>query len=185
MNRFTEDSLLRHAQFVVSQVESYDDAKDSDEQPIFLSPCMRDLIKLAGVTLGQRWGRGLWWAGRAGPGRTARGPPPAGLPAAALSPRRAERRQTVRLRNSNKDKDKGPTKATTTKLVYEIFDTFFSEQIEKDEKEDKENAFKRRRCGVCEVTWQQPGRPLVLRPWPGARPSAPGPSRTSVHSFCL
>ncbi|XP_003460912.3 DNA (cytosine-5)-methyltransferase 1 isoform X2 [Cavia porcellus] len=118
VNRFTEDSLLRHAQFVVSQVESYDDAKDSDEQPIFLSPCMRDLIKLAGVTLGQR---------------------------------RAERRQTVRLRNSNKDKDKGPTKATTTKLVYEIFDTFFSEQIEKDEKEDKENAFKRRRCGVCEV----------------------------------
>ncbi|XP_023572897.1 DNA (cytosine-5)-methyltransferase 1 isoform X2 [Octodon degus] len=118
VNRFTEDSLLRHAQFVVGQVESYDDAKDSDEQPIFLSPCMRDLIKLAGVTLGQR---------------------------------RAERRQTVRLRHSAKEKDKGPTKATTTKLVYEIFDTFFSEQIEKDEKEDKENAFKRRRCGVCEV----------------------------------
>ncbi|EHB03719.1 DNA (cytosine-5)-methyltransferase 1 [Heterocephalus glaber] len=118
VNRFTEDSLLRHAQFVVSQVESYDDAKDSDEQPIFLSPCMRDLIKLAGVTLGQR---------------------------------RAERRQTVRLRNSAKEKDKGPTKATTTKLVCEIFDTFFAEQIEKDDKEDKENAFKRRRCGVCEV----------------------------------
>ncbi|XP_019064640.1 DNA (cytosine-5)-methyltransferase 1 [Fukomys damarensis] len=118
VNRFTEDSLLRHAQFVVSQVESYDDAKDSDEQPIFLSPCMRDLIKLAGVTLGQR---------------------------------RAERRQTVRLRHSAKEKDKGPTKATTTKLVYEIFDTFFAEQIEKDDKEDKENAFKRRRCGVCEV----------------------------------
>lgn len=54
LNRFTEDSLLRHAQFVVGQVESYDEAKDLDEQPIFLSPCMRDLIKLAGVTLGQR-----------------------------------------------------------------------------------------------------------------------------------
>lgn len=50
LNRFTEDSLLRHAQFVVEQVESYDRAGDSDEQPIFLSPCMRDLIKLAGVT---------------------------------------------------------------------------------------------------------------------------------------
>uniref|UniRef100_A0A8C5LD39 DNA (cytosine-5)-methyltransferase n=1 Tax=Jaculus jaculus TaxID=51337 RepID=A0A8C5LD39_JACJA len=120
LNRFTEDSLLRHAQFVVGQVESYDDAKDSDEQPIFLSPCMRDLIKLAGVTLGQR---------------------------------RAERRQTIR--HPTKEKDKGPTKATTTKLVYQIFDTFFAEQIEKDDREDKENAFKRRRCGVCEVC-QQP-----------------------------
>ncbi|KAM5238057.1 DNA (cytosine-5)-methyltransferase 1 [Ctenodactylus gundi] len=120
LNRFTEDSLLRHAQFVVGQVESYDDAKDSDEQPIFLSPCMRDLIKLAGVTLGQR---------------------------------RAERRHTHRV--SAKEKDRGPTKATTTKLVCQIFDTFFAEQIEKDDKDDKENAFKRRRCGVCEVC-QQP-----------------------------
>ncbi|KAJ8798184.1 hypothetical protein J1605_016817 [Eschrichtius robustus] len=120
LNRFTEDSLLRHAQFVVEQVESYDRAGDSDEQPIFLTPCMRDLIKLAGVTLGKR---------------------------------RAERRQTIR--HPAKEKDRGPTKATTTKLVYQIFDTFFAEQIEKDDKEDKENAFKRRRCGVCEIC-QQP-----------------------------
>ncbi|XP_006875222.1 PREDICTED: DNA (cytosine-5)-methyltransferase 1 [Chrysochloris asiatica] len=120
LNRFTEDSLLRHAQFVVEQVESYDEAGDSDEQPILLTACMRDLIKLAGVTLGQR---------------------------------RAKRRRTIR--HSAKVKDKGPTKATTTKLVYQIFDTFFAEQIEKDDKEDKENAFKRRRCGVCEVC-QQP-----------------------------
>ncbi|XP_051011932.1 LOW QUALITY PROTEIN: DNA (cytosine-5)-methyltransferase 1 [Acomys russatus] len=120
LNRFTEDSLLRHAQFVVNQVESYDDAKDTDETPVFLSPCMRALINLAGVTLGQR---------------------------------RAERRNISK--HSAKEKDKGPTKATTTKLVYQIFDTFFSEQIEKDDKEDKENAFKRRRCGVCEVC-QQP-----------------------------
>ncbi|NWY08372.1 DNMT1 methyltransferase, partial [Nothoprocta ornata] len=124
-NRFTEDSLLRHAQFVVEQVESYDEAGDSDEPPVLITPCMRDLIKLAGVTLGKR-----------------RVP-------------RAARRQAIR-HPTKIDKDKGPTKATTTKLVYLIFDTFFSEQIEKDEKEDdKENATKRRRCGVCEVC-QQP-----------------------------
>ncbi|NXH37044.1 DNMT1 methyltransferase, partial [Myiagra hebetior] len=117
-NRFTEDSLLRHAQFVVEQVESYDEAGDSDEPPVLITPCMRDLIKLAGVTLGKR---------------------------------RAVRRQAIR-HPTRIDKDKGPTKATTTKLVYLIFDTFFSEQIEKDEREeDKENATKRRRCGVCEV----------------------------------
>ncbi|NXY86783.1 DNMT1 methyltransferase, partial [Alcedo cyanopectus] len=69
--------------------------------------------------------------------------------------RRAVRRQAIR-HPTKIDKDKGPTKATTTKLVYLIFDTFFSEQIEKDEREeDKENSTKRRRCGVCEVC-QQP-----------------------------
>lgn len=52
--RFTEDSLLRHAQFVVEQVESYDEAADQDEVLLITMPCMRDLIKLAGVTLGKR-----------------------------------------------------------------------------------------------------------------------------------
>uniref|UniRef100_A0A8C3KF53 DNA (cytosine-5)-methyltransferase n=1 Tax=Calidris pygmaea TaxID=425635 RepID=A0A8C3KF53_9CHAR len=125
-NRFTEDSLLRHAQFVVEQVESYDEAGDSDEPPVLITPCMRDLIKLAGVTLGKR---------------------------------RAVRRQAIR-HPTKIDKDKGPTKATTTKLVYLIFDTFFSEQIEKDEREDdKENAMKRRESGFL-----RPQRSLSLLP---------------------
>lgn len=51
---FTEDSLLRHAQFIVEQVESYDQYGDSDEQLLLVTPCMRALIKLAGVTLGKR-----------------------------------------------------------------------------------------------------------------------------------
>uniref|UniRef100_A0A8C7XGV9 DNA (cytosine-5)-methyltransferase n=1 Tax=Oryzias sinensis TaxID=183150 RepID=A0A8C7XGV9_9TELE len=114
-NCFTEDTLLRHAQFVVEQVESYDEAGDSDEQPIIVTPCMRDLIKLAGVTLGKR---------------------------------RAARRQAIRHPTKIEKDSKGPTKATTTKLVYQIFDAFFSDQIEQN---DKESALKRQRCGVCEV----------------------------------
>lgn len=51
---FTEDNLLRHAQFVVEQVESYDQYGDADEQLLLVTPCMRALIKLAGVTLGKR-----------------------------------------------------------------------------------------------------------------------------------
>lgn len=51
---FTEDNLLRHAQFVVEQVESYDQFGDSDEELLLVTPCMRALIKLAGVTLGKR-----------------------------------------------------------------------------------------------------------------------------------
>lgn len=59
-NCFTEDTLLRHAQFVVEQVESYDEAGDSDEERIIVTPCMRDLIKLAGVTLGKRYVWSQW-----------------------------------------------------------------------------------------------------------------------------
>lgn len=51
---FSEDSLLRHAQFVVDQVQSYDDAAAEDESLLITTPCMRSLIKLAGVTLGKR-----------------------------------------------------------------------------------------------------------------------------------
>merc|ERR1719193_2080312 len=54
--KLTEDSLLRHAQFLVEQVESFDSAaaEDEDEPPLVATACMRDLIKLAGVTLGKR-----------------------------------------------------------------------------------------------------------------------------------
>lgn len=51
---FTEDNLLRHAQFIVEQVESYDQFGDPDEELLIVTPCMRALIKLAGVTLGKR-----------------------------------------------------------------------------------------------------------------------------------
>ena len=43
-----------HAQFIVEQVESYDQFGDSDEDLLLVTPCMRALIKLAGVTLGKR-----------------------------------------------------------------------------------------------------------------------------------
>lgn len=46
--------MLRHAQFIVEQVESYDQYGDPDEQLLLVTPCMRALIKLAGVTLGKR-----------------------------------------------------------------------------------------------------------------------------------
>lgn len=51
---FTEDALLRHAQFIVEQVESYDRYGDADEDLLLVTSCMRSLIKLAGVTLGKR-----------------------------------------------------------------------------------------------------------------------------------
>lgn len=65
--------------------------------------------------------------------------------------RRAARRQAIRHPTKiEKDSKGGPTRATTTKLVYKIFDTFFSDQIDQNE---KDGGIKRQRCGVCEVTY--------------------------------
>lgn len=36
------------------QVQSYDDVSDDDEPLLIATPCMRALIKLAGVTLDKR-----------------------------------------------------------------------------------------------------------------------------------
>ncbi|KAM9095470.1 DNA (cytosine-5)-methyltransferase 1-like [Sarcophilus harrisii] len=114
-SQFTEDSLLRHSQFIVDQVQSYDEARDTYEESIIVAPCMRNVISLAGVTLGQR---------------------------------RASRREAMKLPRQRKKK--APTKATTTKLVSQIFDSLFSEEIDKNGKDDSEGALKRRRCGICE-----------------------------------
>ena len=51
---FTEDCLLRHAQFVVDQVQSFDLAGGDEESQLLTTVCVRALIRLAGVTLGKR-----------------------------------------------------------------------------------------------------------------------------------
>ncbi|RUS91723.1 hypothetical protein EGW08_000549 [Elysia chlorotica] len=51
---FSEEYLLRHAQFIVDQVQSYDNAAADDESLLITTPCLRSLINLAGVTLGKR-----------------------------------------------------------------------------------------------------------------------------------
>jgi DNA (cytosine-5)-methyltransferase 1 len=50
----TEDSLLRHAQFVCDQVLSFDNTAGANEDLLITSPCMRALVKLSGVTFGKR-----------------------------------------------------------------------------------------------------------------------------------
>ena len=40
--------------FFPAKIENYDSAGDEDELPLLVTPCMRDLIKLAGVVLGKR-----------------------------------------------------------------------------------------------------------------------------------
>lgn len=54
MTKFTEDSLLRHAQFICDQVVSFDDSAEVDDTLLITSPCMRSLANYGGVTLGKR-----------------------------------------------------------------------------------------------------------------------------------
>jgi DNA (cytosine-5)-methyltransferase 1 len=54
MSKLSEDSLLRHAQFVCDQVLSFEAASDGSDNALITTPCMRALINLAGVTFGKR-----------------------------------------------------------------------------------------------------------------------------------
>ncbi|KAL0272437.1 UNVERIFIED_CONTAM: hypothetical protein PYX00_005405 [Menopon gallinae] len=56
---------------------------------------------------------------------------------------------------SPKNRDKKWTKATTTYLVAEVFESFFPKQLDNDEDESKLRTERRRRCNVCEAC-QQP-----------------------------
>lgn len=55
MDTIGDETLIRHADFVVNQVYSYEDAGDDDEElELVKSPCMRAIIKLAGIKLSER-----------------------------------------------------------------------------------------------------------------------------------
>ena len=54
LQQLTDEVLLRHADFVVNQVFSYEEAGDEDEVELVKMPAMKDIIKLAGVKLGVR-----------------------------------------------------------------------------------------------------------------------------------
>ena len=119
--RVTEDSLLRYAEFVCDRVYHFDAAGPEDEEPLILSPCMRTLIQLSGITLGRR---------------------------------RATRKEQKKRQPKAK---KGPqwTKATTTPVVLDVFETFFRDQVEcGDEKFGPSSAPRRTKCGVCEACQQ-------------------------------
>ncbi|KAG7199233.1 hypothetical protein KM043_018102 [Ampulex compressa] len=118
LSRFTEDSLLRYAQFICDQVISFDASARPEDPLLITNPCMRALITLAGVTLNKR---------------------------------AAFRRTQCR---DQKSKKPNWTKATTTKLVNNMFETFFADQLAKDSEKIVLGP-KRHRCGICEAC-QQP-----------------------------
>lgn len=101
LSTFTEESLLRHAQFVCDQVLSIDALAMPAESLLITSPCMRALVNLAGVTVGKR-----------------------------LAMRKAQRKY-------QKEKKPAWTKATTTHLVKNVFETFFTDQLDKQNDKDK------------------------------------------------
>ncbi|KAF5294330.1 hypothetical protein FQR65_LT10783 [Abscondita terminalis] len=108
----TEDTLLRHAQFICHQVTSFDSTANGDEELLITAPCMRTLVKMSGVTFHAR-------------------------------------KKMRKIQNKGiKKKSMTWSKATTTNLVQEVFETFFVDQIDKGK---DEKGPRRKRCGVCEA----------------------------------
>lgn len=101
MTKFTEDSLLRHAQFICDQVLSFDDSAEVEDALLITTPCMRSLAHYGGVTLGKRT---------------------------------AVRRAPSRKENV---KQSAWTKATTTKLVSDMFENIFTDQLAKHDDDNK------------------------------------------------
>lgn len=99
MKQFTEETLLRHAQFICDQVLSFDDAADPDDDLFITTPCMRSLANLAGIILGR--------------GKFVR--------------MTHQQRHQRRLRKEIKKQTW--SKATTTKLVSNMFENMFADQI--------------------------------------------------------
>lgn len=54
LSRITEDTLLKHAQFICDQVTSFDSFADDDESLLISIPCMRSLVNLVGVTFNEK-----------------------------------------------------------------------------------------------------------------------------------
>lgn len=49
-----EECLPRHALFVCDQILSIDQAAEDGDTPLLTSPCIRSLVKMAGVTFAKR-----------------------------------------------------------------------------------------------------------------------------------
>ncbi|XP_014605619.1 PREDICTED: DNA (cytosine-5)-methyltransferase PliMCI-like [Polistes canadensis] len=117
LSKFTEDALLRHAQFICDQVISFDASARPEDPLLITNACMRALVSLAGITVGKK--------------------------------------AAMRKVQQKHQKQKKPcwTKATTTKLVNNTFETFFTDQLAKNEDKNMTGP-RRHRCGVCEACQQ-------------------------------
>nr|XP_022900238.1 DNA (cytosine-5)-methyltransferase PliMCI-like [Onthophagus taurus] len=117
-----EEILLQHAQFVCDHVVSFDSSADNDAEDLLITtPCMRALVKIAGVTFQ----------------KSKKNP--------KASSRKISKAITDQIKNNKKP---SRSKATTTALVRDVFETFFAEQIDKG---TGEKGPRKKRCGICEA----------------------------------
>lgn len=93
--KFTEDTLLRHAQFICDQIVSFDNSAGPEDPLLITAPCIRNLMKLSGVALGKK---------------------------SAIRPM---------VKRECKVKESIWSMATTTKLVNDVFESIFPDQLAK------------------------------------------------------
>lgn len=115
LNRFDSELLIKHSQFICEQVFSFDNSAAIDDTMLITKSCMRSLINLAGVDLEN---------------------PDSNLRRSEAKCDKILANQILRKRRQKKLF----TKATTTPLVRDTFETFFREQL----KDRGENEMERR-----------------------------------------
>ncbi|KAL5271589.1 hypothetical protein ACHWQZ_G002012 [Mnemiopsis leidyi] len=122
-SKFTEETLLRHAQFLVEQIESYDHAADDDEDLLITIPAVRGLIELAGVTLGGN-----------------------------QQSRARSERPVVKSKAAGKTKSTDISHATVTPLVQSSFEAIFVDQMQATSRKTRCNeceVCKLAECAAC------------------------------------
>ncbi|XP_063689168.1 DNA (cytosine-5)-methyltransferase 1-like [Bolinopsis microptera] len=123
--KFSEETLLKHAQFLIEQIESYDRAADDDEDLLITVPAVRGLIQLAGVTLG--------------------GTQPANSHRALVN---------VQPKVASKTKSTDISHATVTPLVQSSFEAIFVDQMQATSRQTRCNeceVCKMPDCGECNM----------------------------------
>ncbi|KAK6625433.1 hypothetical protein RUM43_005731 [Polyplax serrata] len=123
--RFDEDTLMRNAQFLIDQVSNMDAATKSSS-----SADEDDRLLITTPAM-----RSI-------------------IRLSGVTPSKRFARKMGKVTKKKQEKPKW-TKATTTCLVAEVFESFFPKQLDNDEEESKMRTERRRRCNVCEAC-QQP-----------------------------
>ncbi|XP_033220801.1 DNA (cytosine-5)-methyltransferase PliMCI-like [Belonocnema kinseyi] len=114
LNKFDSELLIKHSQFICEQVFSFDTYASIDDTFLITKSCMRSLINLSGVDLENA------------DSHVRRNDPESDKII----------RNQIQKRKNQRVKKPGCTKATTTPLVRDTFESFFKDQFRNQERQD-------------------------------------------------
>ena len=123
LNKFDSELLIKHSQFICERVFSFDTSASIEDTLLITKSCMRSLVNLSGVDLESTNSHSR-----------------------RNSPESSQTRNQILRSKSERVKKFKLTKATTTPLVRDTFESFFRDQFRDQQKSDN----LRKKCGVCD-----------------------------------